>query len=328
MGSEGMKSPAPTGIIFNIQRFSIHDGPGIRTTVFLKGCSLRCFWCHNPEGLHLKPEIQFFSTRCIGCGECVTTCQEGAQLILADGTRVFDREKCTVCGDCVENCFPGGLQINGKTMTVDEVLDEVRQDRSFYETSGGGVTLSGGEPMLQPDFAYNLLAKARDEGIPTAIETTTNVRWDLIERMLPVTDLFMVDIKSMDSAKHKAATGVPNEQILENIRRLAARVPEIIFRVPVVPTVNDTREDIAAIAQFVAELKALRPAKTHTKQLSENHPIENPDLELLPFHRMAGDKYTSLEMDYQAVTLDTPSKEKMTELADVAKQFGITVRCR
>src|SRR5450759_1433782 len=332
MGFEFVKPSTPTGIVFNIQRFSIHDGPGIRTTVFFKGCSLRCFWCHNPEGLHLKPEVQFFPSRCIGCGECVISCAQGAQELLPDGKRLYNREKCVVCGKCVENCFSGGLQMNGKTMTVDEVLDEVRQDRAFYETSGGGVTLSGGEPMLQPDFAYHLLARAREEGIPTAVQTTSNVRWELIERILPVTDLFMVDIKSMDSAKHKAVTGVSNEQILENARRLAQACPAIIFRVPVVPTVNDTPEEIAAIAQFVTDLKTLRPPKTQSSQfnspMAESRPLENPDLELLPFHRLAGDKYRSLSMDYHAAELETPSKEKMSALAEVARQFGITVRCR
>ena len=319
-----------TGTIFNIQRFSIHDGPGIRTTVFFKGCSLRCFWCHNPEGLHLKPEIQFFSARCIGCGECVRTCPEGAQELLKDGTRIFHRDLCTVCGKCVETCFPGGLQMNGKAMSAAEVMAEVLQDRAFYETSGGGVTLSGGEPLLQPEFARQILARARDEGISTAIETTTNVRWELIEAIFPVTDLFMVDLKHLDDEKHRAVTGVTNRQILENAEKLVARHVPVIFRVPVVPTVNDTPEEIAAIASFVAGLHQKYPAVSpHPGPNGHKNPADQqPDLELLPFHRMAGDKYASLAMPYQASSLESPSKEKMNELADVARKSGLRVRSR
>ncbi len=326
-----LKQPASAqiGSVFNIQRFSIHDGPGIRTTVFFLGCSLRCFWCHNPEGLHIKPEIAFFSSRCIGCGECVTVCPEHAQELLPDGTRLFHRDLCTTCGECVDSCFAGGLVLNGKHMTAAEVLDEVRQDRAFYETSGGGITLSGGEPLLQPAFAFTILEGAKQEGLHTAIETTIHVKWELIERLLPVTDLFMVDIKHMDSEKHRVATGVPNPLILENARRLANTGKPVLFRVPVVTGVNDSPAEIAAIANFVRDiLPHPASAQIQDQSTSPRHAQKNPDLELLPFHRMAGDKYTSLGLVYQAAALETPSKEKMALLAETARQLGLNVRCR
>ncbi len=218
-------------------------------------------------------------------------------------------------------------------MTEDEALQEARQDTAFYETSGGGITLSGGEPMIQPAFVQAILVKAKAEGFHTAIETTCNVNWEVIEKILPVTDLFMMDIKHMDSEKHRAVTGVPNERILANARRLVETGKQVIFRVPVVPTVNDTVEAISAIAAFVASL--VGPGSAMVKHIvsaghdsNQHHPIETPDLELLPFHRMAGDKYHSLGLEYQAAALETPNKEKMSLLADAARLTGITVRVR
>jgi pyruvate formate lyase activating enzyme len=308
-----------TGLIFNIQRFSIHDGPGIRTTVFFKGCPLRCFWCHNPEGLCIKPEIQFFSTRCIACGECVTVCEQGAQE-LHDGPqgplRIYHRELCVTCGRCVDTCYAGGLQMVGRRVSPEAVMDEILEDRTFYETSSGGVTLSGGEPMLQPEFAREILERCKAEGIHTAVETTAHCKWEYLTDLLPVTDLFMIDIKHADPEKHRVATGVSNTRILNNVKRLTGTGKPIIFRVPVVPTVNDTPQDIAAIAQLIKSLLGPRTRDNHA------------DLELLPFHRLAGDKYTSLGLEYKANTLETPTKEKMAELVEVASGYGITVRSR
>jgi len=309
-----------TGIVFDIQRFSVHDGPGIRTTVFLKGCSLRCFWCHNPEGLHPRPEIRFFPDRCISCGECVIVCPQGAQAI-ENGTRVYRRERCQTCGRCVQTCYAGGLILVGQEMTVEQVVTEILRDRAFYETSGGGVTLSGGEPVLQRDFAQAILERCKAEGLHTAIETCGNCRWEDLSTLLAVTDLIMMDLKHMDPEKHRAVTAVSNKRILANARRLAQTNKPIIFRVPVVPTVNDTPEEIDVIAAFVRRLADLRSEQGH-----HSDGCDDTSLELLPFHRLAGDKYRSLGLDYRARDLTQPSKEKMAQLAETARAHGIAVR--
>ena len=307
---------AITGTIFNIQRFSIHDGPGIRTTVFLKGCPLHCFWCHNPEGLHKAIEIQFDSARCIGCGECVRVCRQGAQVLNEQG-RIYHRELCEVCGACVETCFAEGLQMVGRDLSVEQVMAEVLLDHAFYTNSGGGVTLSGGEPLLQPDFALAVLAACQAAGIHTALETTTYCSWEILAKTLPLTDLYMVDIKHLDPEKHREATGVPNSRILANIRSLAATGKPVLFRVPVVPGVNDTPEDIGAIASFVHELSVAR---------TEGH--SELSVELLAFHRLAEDKYTSLGLEYHAADLEPPTKDHLAALADVVRAQGVKVKAK
>jgi len=308
VSSEGStRDDPPKGIVTEIQRFSLHDGPGIRTTVFLKGCNLRCFWCHNPETLKPKPELQIFPARCIGCGECFQRCPRGAHLLL-DGQRQFRRELCVACGRCAETCYAGALVLVGAYMTVDKVMEEVLRDRPFYETSEGGVTLSGGEPLLQPDFSYALLERCRQEGIGTAIETALNLPWECVDSILPVTDLIMVDIKTMDSAKHRECTGVPNDRILANAERLGQRSQPLIVRTPIVPGVNDTAEHVRAIAEFVSRL---------------------PNLicyELLPFHPLAESKYEGLDLEYTARDLQSPTKVQMDALTQVAQDCGLEAR--
>ncbi|MBN2391996.1 MAG: glycyl-radical enzyme activating protein [Anaerolineae bacterium] len=316
-----------TGYVCNIQRFSVHDGPGIRTTVFLKGCTLRCFWCHNPESIRPKPEVQFFPSRCIGCAACVEVCPEGAQAFDENGIRAFDREKCIACGACVDVCYAEALVLTATAMTAESVVDEILRDRAFYENSGGGVTLSGGEPALQVDFSREILERCRTAGVHTAIETAANVPWESLAALLPLTDLVMMDIKHMDSAKHHDATGAPNALLLANARRLVESDKPIIFRIPVIPTVNDTPEEVAAIAAFVRELHDLRMAQ-HNANCHNSPASAEPapiTLELLAFHRMAGDKYNSLGWDYRAANLNPPTKTQMAALADAASAQGVLV---
>ncbi|MGC9396431.1 MAG: glycyl-radical enzyme activating protein [Anaerolineae bacterium] len=313
-----------TGYVCNIQRFSVHDGPGIRTTVFLKGCTLRCFWCHNPESIRPKPEVQFFPSRCIGCGACVEVCPESAQAFDEHGARVFYHEKCVACGKCVDVCYAEALVFTAKAMSAEAVVEEILRDRAFYENSGGGVTLSGGEPALQVEFSRDILERCRAAGVHTAIETAANVPWESLEALLPLTDLVMMDLKHMDSDKHRDATGAPNALLLANARRLVESGKPIIFRIPVIPTVNDTPEEVAAIAAYVRELRDLRVTQ-HDGASSEPASIT---LELLPFHRMAGDKYNSLGWDYRAANLTPPSKEQMAILTNAAQAQGVPVQSR
>ena len=310
-----------SGIVFNIQRFSVHDGPGIRTTVFLKGCTLHCFWCHNPEGLRLKPEIQFYPERCIGCGACLEACEHGAQVLNDDGVHIYVRENCVMCGKCVDNCFSGALELTGTTMTVDEVMAEVLADRAFYANSGGGVTLSGGEPLLQADFSRAILRRSKAEGLHTAIETCGNYAWSHLESLLPWVDLVMMDLKHMDPDVHREVTGVSNERILKIAKGLMSTSKPVRFRTPVIPTVNDTPEAIGEIAAFVRRLSDLRIA--HNAETGTDVPL--PVLGLLRFHRLAADKYRSLGLDYKASNLEAPSPAYMDELRDVARGYGIEV---
>ncbi len=195
----------PSGVVFNIQRFSLHDGPGIRTTVFLKGCTLRCFWCHNPEGQHATPEVRYYPDRCIACGQCVTACPQHAHA-LVDGVHTFDRARCDFAAACVTVCNARALETEGRRMSVPEVMAEILPDRPFYELSGGGVTLSGGEPALNHGFAREVLRTCKDQGLHTAVETCGAVPWTALRALVPHTDLFMMDLKVIDPAKHHAAT--------------------------------------------------------------------------------------------------------------------------
>lgn len=292
------------GLVSKVQRFSIHDGPGIRTTVFLKGCPLRCFWCHNPETWRPQPELQVFPERCIGCGACFERCPQQAHAMVA-GQRQFRRELCRACGRCAETCYAEALVMVGRWYMPEELLEELVRDRAFYETSGGGVTLSGGEPLQQRRFALRLLQLAREAGLHTAIETAALGRWQDLAELLPYLDLWLIDIKHLDDAAHRATTGASNRSILANARRLAATGRPLIVRTPVVPTVNDTVEAIGAIAAFIARF---------------------PNLlyyELIPFHGLAEGKYRSLGLEYRARRLRRPPEETMRMLAQAAREQGL-----
>ncbi|MDR2753224.1 MAG: glycyl-radical enzyme activating protein [Oscillospiraceae bacterium] len=285
------------GMVFDIQRYCVHDGPGIRTTVFLKGCNLRCFWCHNPESYRREPDLLHYPAKCIGCGKCAALCPNGCHGIDADGAHVIDRKKCTCCGLCAKRCYAGALAMSGKERTAEDVMKTVRADAAFYKNSGGGVTLSGGDPMMQPEFCLELLKAARVEGIHTALDTAANYDFCLLEPVLPYVSLLLVDCKCMDAALHKQGTGADNARILKNLRRLGQGSVPLWVRVPVVPGLNDTEENTLALRAFLADLPAVQK------------------LELLPYHNLGASKHASLGLACAHADMKPPAKERVSELA-------------
>ena len=267
--------------IFDIERNSYVDGPGIRTTVFFKGCNLRCAWCHNPEGQSPKPQMMFYKNKCTGCGKCKEKCPNAL-------------EKCELCGKCTIYCPHDAREICGKEYTVDEVMREILKDKVFYENSGGGVTFSGGECMLQIDFLEEILKVCKENGIHTAVDTAGHVPYEYFERILPYTNLFLYDVKCYDSEKHRQYTGVGNELILENLERLLTTGKSVWVRIPIIPTVNDTVEEIQRIKAYISSCG--KPEK----------------IELLPYHAMGEHKYAAINRESHMFPI--PSKETMEDL--------------
>lgn len=274
--------PEPTGLIFDIQKFSIHDGPGIRTTVFLKGCPLNCLWCHNPESKDSAPEISFIADRCILCGGCVAACRNGCHRI--DGRlHRFHRTACTRCGACARACHAKALQVIGRPMTVPEVLEEVLKDVSFYETSGGGMTVSGGEPMLPFEFTKALLTEARHNALHNCLETSGYSTLDRLLQIMPVVDLFLFDIKETDPERHKAFTGVPLDTILNNLLDLDRAGAKTVLRCPIIPGVNDRTahlHEIAALADRLVNLIEVNVLTYHplgrskSERIGRSYPLD------------------------------------------------------
>jgi len=295
------------GNVFNIQRYSIHDGPGIRTTVFLKGCTLKCFWCHNPESIDPQPQLQFFPQKCVGCGKCFGVCPEQA-IRLNGNQRVYEGSRCKRCGRCANACWADALVLRGNGMTTEAVLAEVDKDRHYYESSGGGVTFSGGEPLLQANFLRELLVQSKSRSYHTAVDTAGNVKWEAIESVLPYVDLWLYDIKVYETRKHEAATGSSNAFIQSNLKRLATGENRIIIRIPVIPGVNDDLAEMEAIAEFLAGLRGVEL------------------VELLPLNHMAEGKYDSLHLEYKAAGYIPPSRETLEALSEVLIRKNLPVR--
>lgn len=291
------------GLVTDIQRFSLHDGPGIRTTIFLKGCNFRCFWCHNPETICPSQEIQVYPEHCVSCGACLAQCTHGA--LSENG---YQRERCTACGACARACYAGARVLVGSKMDGADVLDTVLTDREFYRDSGGGVTISGGEPLLQRDFTLDILRRCKADGIATAMESNLAWPWAHIAPLLPVLNLVMMDIKLMDEERHREHTGHGNKLVLENARSLARNGMPLIVRTPVIPGVNDTPEEISAIAAFVATLPTLQY------------------YELLPFHPLGEGKYASLGLPCRTQGIPALCHDDLLPLAEAASQHHIPVR--
>lgn len=292
-------------IITNIQGYSIHDGPGIRTVVFFKGCPLRCKWCSNPENLTPAVQIGFMEQLCRQCGRCLKACPHGA-IVPGQGVYRINQEKCVACGFCVQACYYDALVLYGEEMTAAEVFEKVRRDKMFFDASGGGVTASGGEPLLYPRFLYELFAKCREEGIGTCVETCGHVSTQALATVLPVVDQFLFDLKHMDNKIHREYTGVPNHKILENAKFLIAQNAKVLFRMPLLPEVNDSPQNIEETATF---LKSLGPG--------------GMNIQLMPFHRLGQSKYDALKMKYEFENVAVMDSSGIEAVKDLFLSLGV-----
>lgn len=306
-----------TGLVYDIQGFSIQDGPGIRTTVFLKGCPLRCPWCHSPESQSFEKQLSFKKADCLGidaCGSCLEACPRNA-LSASEPQETFpeprrypriDHRACRDCGLCSKSCCSKALYLCGDDYTVEEALARVLKDKKFYESSGGGITLSGGEPMSQFDFSLAFLKACKQAGLHTALDTTGFASWERYEQIMPSVDLFLLDLKNMNSELHEAVTGVPNDLILENAKRIAAAGGKIQVRIPVIPLFNDTHENMRATARFCAELGE---AVTF--------------VQLLPYHTMGLAKYEKLQWDKPIFEATPLADEDVARFVDDFADAGV-----
>lgn len=295
-----------TGLIFDIKKYSLHDGPGIRTTVFFKGCPLSCRWCHNPEGIKAGPEILFNRGRCIACGQCISACPQKAIAALPAGLS-RDRDNCTACGACAEACPAEALELAGKTMTIDGVMAEIAKDIPFYAQSGGGVTFSGGEPLLQPDFLLELLDRCGRLGLDRAVDTTGHASAEELLEAARRAELLLYDIKHTDPDKHLEYTGVSNKLILDNLVLLAREKTKINIRVPVIPGFNDDAENLRRLGDITLSM------------------AQRPEISLLPYHSEAGNKYGRMGLEYGLKQVLPPDRQKLEGMAKGLEERGLRV---
>lgn len=295
-----------SGMIFNIQRHSTEDGPGIRTTVFLKGCPLRCPWCHNPEGMRPQPHLVWYEVRCIGATECIKACPRSA-LRLTPGGLLIDRDACDCCGLCVRACPAGALEVIGRRVTVEEVVEEALRDRVFYEKSGGGVTLSGGEPAMQPEFSLAVMQALSKEGIHIVLDTSGGVGWAQLQPLVRLADLVLYDIKTIDPGDHLKYTGIPLKRVLDNAREIARLGKPMWVRTPVIPGYTDGEDNIRGIARFIRENLAT----------AERY-------DLLAFNNTCSAKYRRLGRDWPLEGAELLTAETMESLAQAAREEGVS----
>jgi pyruvate formate lyase activating enzyme len=301
-----MKMNNLTGTIFDIKKYAIHDGPGIRTTVFFQGCPLSCWWCHNPESQSRQPVLLYRASRCVLCGTCVETCPQNG--ISINGIATTDRTNCDVCGECADACYHGAREVSGKEMTVRDVLAEIERDVPFYDQSGGGVTFSGGEPLNQRRFLSALLKECKTREIHTVVDTSGYAAWDVLDSIRGDVDLFLYDLKLMENERHQKYTGVSNELVLKNLQRLAESGEMIEVRMPLIPGVNDDTENLRQTAEFIAGLPNII------------------GVELMGYHDIAAAKYESLGMVYPLPDTAPPNEADMQAAASYFENTGLSIK--
>jgi pyruvate formate lyase activating enzyme len=298
------------GLIFEIQRMSTEDGPGIRTTIFMKQCPLKCVWCHNPESISKKPQLQWFKHKCIGCRTCIETCKQNALTLDEDGMHI-DRETCNSCGECVNECPSTALDMFGKWWNLDDLYNEIQKDKIYYTTSKGGITISGGEPTVQCDFVLKLLKNCKENSISTALDTCGYASRRVYEKLLPFVDLILLDIKEINSEKHKIFTGVPNDLILENAIWMADYIKKnnknLWIRTPIIPNHTATNENIKGIGSFIVKCLNNIPGRW----------------DLLSFNNLCKAKYERLDMNWQLKNLSLMTNEEIERIYELAKSTGV-----